>query len=247
MIRGGPQIWAHAKFSWLNLQRSRGLWVVGFVAAMSVGSGLFWRDFSFGEAEGRFVLSFGWGLQNLLGMGLALAAAVQIWARDQEDKTLPVWRARGLSSWALATGRLLAAGLFCAIFAVGSTLVLAWAQTGKPGALEFAQLFASAGWLTLKLALVATMTFGVTRISRNTGFVIGATTGLILLGHLRPWAGELGGVPMVISWLAPDLSSLSPAMGQQQPNLGAGVVRALAAAGYGVVFLGLATREQSNE
>lgn len=197
------------QLAWKSLTRSTGLWVVAGGLVMASGAGIWWQDFNFGSAEERFLISFGWGVQNLGGITLALAASLQIWARDETDLTLEVWRSRGISALAITLGRLGAVALFMTTFAVASSMMVMIAVGWAGHSVAVSDLLLPAAWLVAKTTLVSAVIWWIGSWSRSVGLLIGGCGGILLVGHLRPWAMELGGVPMVLSWLAPDFAGLA--------------------------------------
>jgi len=232
---------AFFQISWRSLTRSWGLWGMTGLLALATGVGFWWRDFNFGSAEGPFLWSFGWGVQQLGGMVLMVAAGLQIWGRDQEDGSWGIWRAQGVSPVALCTGRLLAGGLFAIVFAVVSSVVLGAVLVMAGHGPSPLHLGVVALGLGAKLCLVAAVVFWLGSWSRSVGFVIAGVFGILLIGHLRPWATDVGGVPMVLSWVAPDFAGLtwSPRGLVGEKSLGP---RLLAATGYLLVLIWLAAR-----
>lgn len=226
------------------LRRSPGLLFMLGLAVLAPGMGAWWQDFNFGSSAGAFVQNFGWGLQNLLGMGVVLAVTLQVQLAFRTDGLSALWRARGVSAGAEVLGQWLftLGGAF--FYALGSSIVVAWAAQGAGAEIGMTPLLVGGVLLSAKLGLVSAICLWFAHWGRGIGFVIVATLGLVLVGHLRPWASEAGGLPMVLSWLAPDFAAL----GQRPEGDGAvagelGRLMAMSLA-YAAIYLVLASRER---
>jgi len=219
------------------LGRTPGLWWGTGLAAAAMGSGGIWRSFNFGGAEAEFLLSFGIGLQNLAGMVLTVGAALQVWNRDLIDGILPVWKARGVSSAAIAGARLMVLACYSAVFTMMSAAVIMVMLGWLGHTIALGDLLATSILIWLKLVLVAAIAVWMGSWSRSVVFVLAATAALVLLGHMRPWAIEAGSIARGFSWLAPDLNALTPRTGKYDEMghelTGLGLMAVAYVGGYG--------------
>jgi ABC-type transport system involved in multi-copper enzyme maturation permease subunit len=200
------RVWVVAHNTVLEAMRQK-LLAFLLLLAMALVVGARWlRAFNFGAPELRFLADCGLGAIAILGPALTIAATVQLFFGELENRTVqtllakPVWRAEFvLGKFA---GVVFVAALFCASVTALLAAVLwyrqreliALAPEGFPsgGTIDYAGVAMAGALHWLEFAVLAALVLLVASYARAQLFA--AVTGffLLVICHLQPLAHEAG-------------------------------------------------------
>ncbi len=225
--------------------RQPGVLILLGLSALASGGGWLWRDFNFGMDDTRFLLSLGWGIQGFVSTVFAVVAVAQTYAREFDQGTAMLFRTRAVSPFAVMVGKAGGVWVMIAGFMVISSLWLILVVVGSGGDVVAIVILAHLGSSLAKLGLVIAFTTWFASYGRSVVFVVLASGGLLILGHLHPlllgsgaWARGLGLLLPDLHWFGgPGASEIVESSG-----IGVTLARKWTYAGvYGITFFWLGT------
>ena len=225
--------------------RQPGVLILLGLGTVATGGGGIWRDFNFGTDDSRFLLSFGWGMQGLVSTVFAVVAVAQTFAREHQQGTAMLFRARAVSPFAIMVGKAGGVGVMSAGFLIVSTLWLMAVMGGSGSDFSGVAVLVHLGSSLAKLGLVIGFTTWFASYGRSVLFVVLASGGLLILGYLHPLIVGHGAWARGLGLLVPDLHWFGAASASEAVD-SADIWIVLArkwiyAAVYGIAFLWLGT------
>lgn len=221
------------EFTVRALLRERVVVAVLALAILSATGSWWWRDFNFGEQEGRFLLNFGFSVQALGAIVLAIAGVGQLATKHRESGLLPVLLGRGIAPSAIVTGEVLGVVTLVGVFVVGTAVVMAGLLAMTGWAIPIRELAIVSIVQVIKSLVIVGFTRWFSAISQNLLFIVVASSLFTVIGHLKPWTDSLGGLAWVLTRPVPNLAWLGEA--GWSGSLVDGTA-ALVALGYAVMF-----------
>lgn len=212
-------------------------WCLGLFMLAAMG-GWWWRDLNFGHEENRFLLNYGLSVQAFGAALLAITGTLHLAMSIERDGTLPVMLARGISSRLVIAGNIVGVAMWVGVLVTVTALATAVALRCSGHAIPYAELGGAGLAQVIKALVIIAFTRWFSSYGNGAMFVVSAASLLALVGHLKPWTLDLGGMAWLLTRPVPNLAWLG-AVGQDAVNLGGAVFYAL---GYVVVLGMLAAR-----
>jgi ABC-type transport system involved in multi-copper enzyme maturation permease subunit len=230
-----------AKSTLREFGRQSGVLLLLGLAVVATGGGWFWVDFNFEANDTQFLLNFGWGVQGIVASLVVIVAVAQSFDREHEQQTAILLRTRSVKPWAIMLGKSGSVWTVAAGFVVLSNAWLVILGSIADGRLPLALMVEVAGLKLVKLGIVVSVAVWFASYGRSVLFVVLASMGVVVLGHLHPLIAGANTWLSAVRFLVPDLQCFERTLSADGVQIGVDWgdlgLKCLYAAWYAGVFL----------